>query len=113
MGGCLIILPKTLSVLQKKVVSINAGVQPVIYTEPLFIQMDLLTCENLNVYLFVRLMHRIYDGETNTFQSLFERKEEIHNHDTRQKEHYHIPPCKTNLGETAWIIMVLLSETKF
>ena len=70
-----------------------------IHTEPLFTQMNLLTCENLNVYLIGRLMHRIYNGETDTFQSLFERNEEIHNHDTRQKEHYHIPSCKTNLGE--------------
>ena len=62
-----------------------------IHTDPLFIQMNLLTCENLNVYLIGRLMHRIYNGETDTFQSLFERNEEIQNHDTRQKELYHIP----------------------
>ena len=92
---------KTLVVLQKKVVRIIAGVQPMIHTEPLFIQMNLLTCENLNVYLIGLLMHRIYNGENDTFQSLFERNEEIHNHDTCQKEHYHIPSCKTNLGKKA------------
>ena len=104
---------KTLVVLQKKVVRIIAGVQPMIHTESLFIQINLLTCENLNVYLIGRLMHRIYNGKTDTFQSLFERNEEIHNHDTRQKEHYHIPSCKTNLGKKAWSIMVLLSGTTF
>ena len=34
-----------------------------------------------------RLMHRIYNGETDTFQSPCERHEEIYNHDTYQKEH--------------------------
>ena len=44
-------------------------------------------------------MHIIHNGETDTFQSLFERNEEIHNHDTRrQNEHCHIPSCKTNFG---------------
>ena len=45
-------------------------------------------------------MHRIYNCEADTFLSLFERKEEIYNNDTHQKEHNHISSCKTNLGKS-------------
>ena len=64
-----------------------------------YLPKKLLTCEDLNVYLMGRLMHRIYNGRTDAFQSLFERNEEIHYHGTRQDEHYHYPSCKKNLGE--------------
>ena len=71
-----------------------------IHAEPLFMQMNLLTCENLNVHIIGRLMHRIYNCEADTFLSLFERNEEIYNNDTHQKEHNHISSCKTNLGKS-------------
>ena len=90
---------KTVITLQKRVVRIIAGVKPRTHTALLFTKYKLLTCDDLNFYLVGRLMFRIYSGEIDSLRSLFETNEEIHHYETRQKSHYHIPSCKTNLGK--------------
>ena len=52
---------------------------------PLSMQMNLSTCEKLNVHLIWVLIHRMYNGKTDAFQSLYEWNEEIHNHDNITK----------------------------
>ena len=60
-----------------------------------------LNCENIFKYLVGRLMYRVYHGEFRTLQFLFVRNSDIHKHDTRQRGHYHIPVCRTNLGKSS------------
>ena len=42
-------------------------------------------------------MYRIYHGELSVLHCLFTKNSDIHVHNTRQKCHYHMPLCRTNL----------------
>ena len=90
-----------LTVLQKKIIRIIAGVKPRTSTGPLFDRLKCLTCTNINKYLIGRLMFKIHIDEAHMFRTFFTKNDEIHTHDTRQKSHYHIPPFKTNLGKNS------------
>ena len=46
-------------------------------------------------------MFRIQNNELPIFQNVFKRNRDIHSHDTRQKDHFHIPPSKTKLGKAS------------
>ena len=46
-------------------------------------------------------MYRVYHEELTTPQFLFIKNSDIHMHDTRQRGHYHIPLCRTNLGKSS------------
>ena len=85
--------------LQKRAIRIIVGVHPRTHTEPLFQKIKLLKCEDINRYLIGRLMFRIQNNELPIFQNFFKRNRDIHSHDTRQKDYFHIPPFKTKLGK--------------
>ena len=88
-----------LLILQKRVMRIILGVHPRSPSEPLFITLKFLSCENIFEYLIGRLMYRIYHGELSVLHCLFTKNSDIHVHNTRQKCHYHMPLCRTNLGK--------------
>ena len=46
-------------------------------------------------------MFKIHNDESHMFKAFFIKKSEIHEHETRQKYHYHIPSFKTNLGKNS------------
>ena len=85
-----------LFILQKRALRIIT-VNPRSSSEPLFCQLKFLNCENIFEYLVGRLMYRVYHEELTTLQFLFIKNSDIHLHDTRQRGHYHIPLCRTNL----------------
>ena len=59
-----------------------------------------LNCENIFKYLIGRLMCMIYHGGLCVRRYLFTKKNsDIHVHNIRQKCHYHMPLCRTNLGK--------------
>ena len=87
--------------LQKRVIRIIAGVHPRTHTEPLFRKLNLLKCEDINKYLIGRLMFRIHNNEMPIFHNFFTRNRDVHSHDTRQKDHFHIPPFKTKLRKAS------------
>ena len=68
-------------------------------SEPLFTTLKFLNCKNIFKYLIGRLMYRIYHGELHVLHGLFTKNSNIHVHDTRQKCHYHLLLCRTNLGK--------------
>ena len=70
-------------------------------SEPLFCQLKFLNCENIFKYLVGRLMYRVYHEELTTLQFLFIKNSDIHMHGTRQRGHYHIQLCRTNLGKSS------------
>ena len=88
-----------LLILQKRVMRIILGVHTRSPSEPLFITLKFLSCENIFKYLIGRLMYWIYHGELSVLHCLFTKNSDIHVHNTRQKCHYHIPLCRTNLGK--------------
>ena len=88
-----------LLILQKRVMRIILGVHPRSPSEPLFITFKFMSFENIFIYLIGRLMYRIYHGELSVLHCLFTKISDIHEHNTRQKCHYHMPLCRTNLGK--------------
>ena len=46
-------------------------------------------------------MHRIYNGDITLLQSYFKKYKEVHQYGTRQINHYHVPPVKTELRKSA------------
>ena len=62
------------------------------YTRPRYI--------GLTLYLVGRLMYRVYNNDYPLFQAMFVLNKNVHNHNTRQTDHYHIPSFKTRLGKT-------------
>ena len=88
-----------LQVLQKRAVGIILGVHPRSPSEPLFTTLKFLNCKNIFKYLIGHLMYRIYHGELHVLHGFFTKNSNIHVHDTRQKCHYHLPLCRTNLGK--------------
>ena len=88
-----------LLILQKKVTRIILGVHPRSPSEPLFITLKFLSCENIFKYLIGCLMYRINHGELSVLHCLFRKNSDIHVHDTRQKCHYYLSLCRTNLGK--------------
>ena len=46
-------------------------------------------------------MFRIHNNEMPIFTIFFTRNRDVHSHDTRQKDHFHIPPFKTKLRKAS------------
>ena len=88
-----------LFILQKRVVRIILGVHPRSPSEPLFTTLKFLNRENIVKYLIGRLVYRIYHRELRVLHCLYKTNSDIHVHNTRQKCHYHMPLCRTNLGK--------------
>ena len=81
-----------LVILQKKIIRIIAGVKPRTHTEPLFKALNILNVFDINKYLIGRFMFHIYNGNAlKAFKIMFTQNKSIHNHDTRQSAHYHLP----------------------
>ena len=102
-----------LTVLQKKIIRIIAGVKPRTSAGSLFDQCKCLKCIKINRYLIGRLMLNIHNDETHMLKAFFKKNSEIHEHETKQKYHYLIPSFKTNLGKTVWDTQVQFSGMKF
>ena len=86
--------------LQKIVIRIISGVHPITHTDPLFTKLKLLKCDEINKYLVGRLMSRIYNEDITLFGSMFIKNVQVHNYDTRQRDHYHVLGFKSRLGKT-------------
>ena len=84
--------------LQNRVIRIIAGVHPRTHTDPLFPNLKLLKCDEINKFLIVRLMYRIYIDDITLFNSMFIKNVQAHNYDMHQKDH-HLPCFKTRLGK--------------
>ena len=103
LGICLQNKHRTPTYFTKKALRIITGVHPrsPLLSEPLFCQLKFLNCENIFKYLVGRLMYRVYHEELTTLQFLFIKNSDIHMHGTRQRGHYHIQLCRTNLGKSS------------
>ena len=89
--------------LQTKIIRIICGVKSREHSDPLFIKLKLLKCEDINKYLLSRLVYRIHHGDITMLDRYFIKNSNINNFNTRQTGHYHVPSFKTNLGKACFI----------
>ena len=91
-----------LIVLQKKAIRIIAGVSPRTSTYHLFQELDVLNLQQLNLYLIVRLMYKVYNGDTiQVFRNMFVVNQSIRPQVARQSSHNHIPHYCKNIRQTS------------
>ena len=90
-----------LTLLQKIIIRIIAGVHPLTHTDPLFMQFNILKFAHIHSFLIGRLMYRVYHGTLELFQGYFLVNSDVHNYLTRQTDHYHLPFFHTDLGKSS------------
>ena len=62
-------------------------------------ELKLLKCDEINKYLVGRLMYRIYNEDRMLFDSMLMKNVQVHNYDTRQRDHYHVHGFQSRLGK--------------
>ena len=81
----------------------------------LYEELDIMKFENINKYLIWNFMYRYICGQVqDTFSSFFIINNDIHSHNTRTADHFHIPVVKTDLskagvkyrGAVIWNILI-------
>ena len=90
-----------LTLLQKIIIKIIAGVHPLTHTGPLFMQFNILKFANIHSFLIGRLMYRVFHGTLELFQGYFLVNNDVHNYLTRQTDHYHLPLFHTDLRKSS------------
>ena len=116
MGTFLSIIYECLGEVTKRAIRIISGVHPRTHTDPLFTELKLLKCDEINKYLIGRLMYRIYNEDITFFDSMFMINEQVHNYDTRQRDHYHVHmylAWSQDLAKSICDTMVLLFGTVY
>ena len=89
-----------LIILQKRAVRIISGVPPRTHTPPLFEKLKILDILDLNKFLVGQLMFKSYTKKLpDIFDGYFIHNSDIHQHDTRNRNHLHYARCKTELGK--------------
>ena len=87
--------------MQKKIVRIIHGVRPRTHTKPLFEGAKILNIYQINKYLIGKFMFNVHNSNTlDIFTSLFAYNSSIHEHNTRQSTHLHVPLVKRDLSKT-------------
>ena len=83
--------------LQKKVLRIITNSHRNEHSSPLFQKLSILRFEEIHYYKIALMMFKVYHKTTPVvFQKLFIRNADIHDHETRQAELYHVPIARTN-----------------
>ena len=85
--------------LQKRAIRIIVGVHPRTHTVPLFQKLELLKYVDINIQLAASCF--ALKTMNCPFLFFFTRNRDVHFHDTRQKDYFHIPPFKTKLGKAS------------
>ena len=92
---------KHLSILQNKALRTITHLKPRSSAEPLYKELNVMKFDNINTYLIGDFVYR-HSKETvpEFFYSFFIKNQDIHVHDTRSAQHFHIPCVITALGKT-------------
>ena len=90
-----------LHILQKRIVRIIAGVKPREHTAPIFKELKILSIFDINIYVISKFMYEVYHHEAlNVFILMFKANADVHDHNTRQANHYHLPLPKKMIGKS-------------
>ena len=88
-----------LVILKRKIVRIIHGVPSRTHTEPLFSELNILKVSNWYKYSIALFMYKLNYSKLPDIFPLFVHNYEVHNYETRQLKHSHLPPCRTNLSK--------------
>ena len=90
-----------LVLLQKRIIRIISGSKRLSHTDPLFKELGLLKLKDVNKFVIGKFMFRWYHDEVpSIFHDYFDYVKNVHNHDTRQKDHLYIPIVRSERGKT-------------
>ena len=93
--------PKRLAILQNKALRIISYMKPRSSAEPLYKELSVMKFDNINTYLIGNFMYRHSKEKVpELLYSFFIKNQDIHVHDTRSAQHFHIPRVITDLGKT-------------
>ena len=102
-----------LFLLQKRILRIICNTHFLAHTEPLFNQCKVLNIYKINIYCTGVFMFKFYKSILpDIFSGMFVQQKYIHLHNTRNKQFYCLPACKTEKKIIACVIMVLLCGMK-
>ena len=88
-------------ILQNKALHIISHMKPRCSTEPLYKELYVMKFDNINTYLIGNFMYcHSKEKYPELFYSFFIKNRDIHVHDTRSAQHFHIPCVITDLGKT-------------
>ena len=91
---------KRLFILQKKSLRIMFNMKKRESLDSVFHKQNILKLTEINLYLISRFMFRYYKGEIPyIFRNFFVLNSDVHTYFTRQRDHYHPPPVKNELGK--------------
>ena len=76
--------------LQKKIVRIITGVPPRTHSQPLFIELKLMTVHQIYEYYVGVFMYKLYHKHLPPLFYMFERTSNVHNYSTRQCDSFYI-----------------------
>ena len=100
-GNTFVSYLEKLFLMQKKIVRIIHGVRPRTHTKPLFEGAKILNIYQINKYLIGKFMFNVHNSNTlDIFTSFFAYNSSIHEHNTRQSTHFHVPLVKRDLSKT-------------
>ena len=90
-----------LVLLQKRIIRIITGSKRLSHTDPLFKELGLIKLKDVNKFVIGKFMFRWYHDEVpSIFHDYFDHVKNVHNHDTRQKDHLYIPIVRSERGKT-------------
>ena len=100
-GNTYVIYLEKLYLMQKNIVRIMHGVKPRTHNKPLFEGAKILNIFQINEYLIGKFMFSVYKLNTlDIFTSMFAYNSSIHDHDTRQADHFHVPIIKKEFSKS-------------
>ena len=90
-----------LLVLQKHIVCIISDVPRLTHSEPLFVELGILTRDRLFRYNIGLLMYKYHHSMLPPVLDMFVKNCQIHCYNTRQSD-LHVPQCRTELGKISF-----------
>ena len=89
----------TLQVLQNRILRIITGSKPRCHIDPLHKKLGILNMFEMNIFITGMFMYKIHNQDVpHVFDGFFTYNYEVHDHDTRISNHYHVPHVKSNLS---------------
>ena len=92
----------SLILLQKRIIRIVSGAKRLAHTDPLFKELSIMKFDGINKFVIGKFMFSWYHNSVPfILQDKFEPVKNVHNHETRQKNHLYIPAVRTERGKTS------------
>ena len=87
-------------IIQNRILWIISNAERLASTAPLFEDLGILPCLDVDVFLIGRFMYRYVNWNIpHIFSHYFNKNSDVHKCDTRQRHHMHVPQVKSELGK--------------